>query len=91
MKKERVFILKVSVVLAVASLLIAAAVWGVIIWQLGRPYKMPFLTSLQTARATTVFTGRFLLTAVLVFIVAWFPVRSWLNRRGPGPGQSDQH
>jgi len=49
MKKERLFILKVSVVLAIASLAIAAAVWAIIIWQLGRPYQMPFLTSLQTA------------------------------------------
>ena len=81
MKKERLFILKVSVVLAVASLAVAAAVWAIIIWQLGRPYQMPFLTSLQTARATRVFSGRFLLTAVLIFIVAWFPVRAWLNRR----------
>jgi hypothetical protein len=86
MKKESVFILKVSVVLAVASLIIAAAVWGVIIWQLGRPYQMPLLTSLQTARATRVFSGRFLLTAVLIFIVAWFPIRAWLNRRSPGKG-----
>jgi hypothetical protein len=85
MKKERVFILKVSVVLAVASLVISAAVWGVIIWQLGKPYQMPFLTSLQTARATGVFAGRYLLTAVLIFIVAWFPVRSWLIRRDAGP------
>ena len=81
MKSPRVMLLVVTLVLAAACAAVAAAIWGVIIWQLGRPYQMPFLVSLRTAGATGVFTARYLLTAVLLFIVAWFPTRAWLARR----------
>ncbi len=81
MKSPRLFLLVVTLALAAACTAAAALIWGVIIWQLGRPYSMPFLLSLRTAGATGVFTARFLLTAVLLFIVAWFPTRSWLARR----------
>ena len=81
MKSSRVFLLAVVLALAAACVAVAAVIWGVIIWQLGRPYRMPFLVSLRTAGSTHVFTARFLLTAVFLFIVAWFPARSWLARR----------
>jgi hypothetical protein len=81
MKSPRVFLLAVVLVLAAACVAVAAVIWGVIIWQLGRTYSMPLLVSLRTAGATHVFAARFLLTAVFLFIVAWFPTRAWLNRR----------
>jgi hypothetical protein len=81
MKSPRVFLLVIVLALAAACTAAAAVIWAVVIWQLGRPYHMPFLVSLRTAGATGVFTARFLLTAVFLFIVAWFPTRSWLARR----------
>jgi hypothetical protein len=82
MKPERVLIIKVTVGVAAVAFAISAAIWAVIIWQLGRPYDMPFFTSIETARATGVFTGRFLLTAVFFFIAGWIGMRAWFNRRG---------
>jgi hypothetical protein len=84
--------LYVTLATAAAAAAVAAAIWGLIIWRLGRPYGMPFLVSLRTARATGVFAARYLLTAVVIFIAAWFPIRAWLARRGgrrqrpPEPG-----
>jgi hypothetical protein len=81
MKSPRIFLLVVVLALAAACTAAAAVIWAVIIWQLGRPYSMPFLVSLRTAGATHVFAARFLLTAVFLFIVAWCPTRSWVARR----------
>ncbi len=81
MKSRRVLLLVVTLAVAAGAVAAAAVIWGLIIWQLGRPYDMPFLVSLRTAIATRVFTARFLLTAIVIFIVAWFPTRAWLNRR----------
>ncbi len=81
MKRESVTLFVGALVTAGVSLLVAAAAWLVVAWQLGRPYDMPFLVSIETAWATRGFVARVLLTAALVFIILWFLVRLWLSRR----------
>jgi len=89
MNSQRKVLLMITLAVAAASAALAAVIWGVIIWRLGLPFNMPFMVSLQTARAARVFTARYLLSAVFIFIAAWIPTRYLVARRrarqGGGP------
>ena len=81
MNSQRKVLLMITLAVAAASAALAAVIWGVIIWRLGLAYNMPFRVSLQTARAARVFTARYLLSAVFIFIAAWIPTRHLVARR----------
>ncbi|MCL5985591.1 MAG: hypothetical protein M1371_03395 [Actinobacteria bacterium] len=73
--------LLVLLIIAVIALAISAIIWGIIIWRLGVPFDMPFTLSVKTAIAAKVFTGRYLLTAVLIFVVLGLPTYYFLAKR----------